>query len=57
MRLRVNADLAAEGEPPLAGQDELKRMLEDDVSEGHILCLPNGLWRFPQAYLPTGGQS
>jgi hypothetical protein len=52
MQQRVNGDLIGDGEPPLDGLDELKRMLNDDVIEGHISVMPNGLWIFPNMYLP-----
>jgi hypothetical protein len=54
MRDRINEDLASDGEPSLDGIEELTGLLTDDVAEGHVVCLPNGLWRFPKAYLPAG---
>lgn len=57
MRQRVNADFASDGEPPLDGLDELTGLLEDDLLMGNIVLAPDGLWRFPEEYLPKVGQA
>lgn len=57
MRQRINAAFASDNEPPLDGLDELEQFLTDEMAEGNILCLPNGLWRFPEEYLPNGEQA
>lgn len=57
MRQRVDADLTSdEGEPPLDGLDELVRMLEDDLYMRQLYLAPDGLWRFPESYLPKAVQ-
>ncbi|MDR3084439.1 MAG: hypothetical protein LBV60_26585 [Streptomyces sp.] len=43
MRQRINTDLASDNEPPLDGLEGLKELLAEEVAEGHIVCLPNGL--------------
>ncbi|MFD9249548.1 hypothetical protein [Streptomyces bottropensis] len=53
----VNANLASDNEPALDGVDELNDMLMEDVAEGCIVRLPNGLWRFPEGYLPREVQA
>jgi hypothetical protein len=58
MRQRVDADLTSDpGEPPLEDMDELVGMLEDDLRMRQIFLAPDGLWRFPEAYLPKAGQA
>lgn len=58
MRQRVDADLTSDdGEPPLDGLDELVRMLEDDLHMRQLYLAPDGLWRFPESYLPQAVQA
>lgn len=58
MRQRVDADLTSdEGEPPLEDLDELVGMLEDDLRMRQLYVAPDGLWRFPESYLPKAVQS
>jgi hypothetical protein len=57
MRQRVDADMAAEGEPPLDGLGELIGILEDELRTRQLFLAPDGMWRFPEAYLPKAGQA
>lgn len=57
IRQIVDADmLAVDGEPPLEDLDELVGLLEDEVRMMHIFLAADGLWRFPEEYLPKAGQ-
>lgn len=57
MRQRVDADMAVDGEPPLDGLDELAGLLEDELRTRQVFLAPDGLWRFPEEYLPKAGQA
>lgn len=52
----LDADMADDGEPPM-DLDELTRLLEDDVHMRQIYLAPDGLWRFPEMYVPKGERS
>jgi hypothetical protein len=57
MRQRINASLASDGEPPLEDLNELAGMLNEEMLMANVFLAPDGLWRFPEEYLPEARQA
>jgi len=54
IRQVLNAELAGDGEPPVAAEDELLTLLVEDLEHGGLLPRPDGLWDVRPAYLGAG---
>lgn len=56
MRQHFDDEAASIGDLPMDDLDELIRLLEDDLRMRQIFLAPDGLWRFPEEYLPKAVQ-
>ncbi|MGW1290212.1 hypothetical protein ACWD4N_43075 [Streptomyces sp. NPDC002586] len=51
IRQALDAELAGDGEPPVAGEDELLMLLVEDLEQGGLVPRPDGLWDVRPEYL------